>query len=250
MSSNQPPWGGNGGGGWPPASGTSGPGGSPAGSGPSAPSSGHAVPASQSPYGPPSAPSNDPYAAYARPAQTSGAASNPYAPGPYAPGAQQQDPYRPAPPGSDPYAAYASRPTGYQGGQDVGGWLLLLCFSLTIGLPLATLGHLVQQLARVASLPLVSLIDLPVAIGLAVFSAYAGVALWSRRTGAVRVAKAFLVTRAAYALLSFVMISFQAPGLAFSGLSQPVIASVGFCIVWFLYLTTSMRVRATYGDAG
>lgn len=78
----------------------------------------------------------------------------------------------------------------------VGGWLYLLCFALTIGSPLRTLYNLStpynetsQYFDQFPGLQNILYIDGFLSVLLMVLSIRAGIALWSIKPGAVKIAK-------------------------------------------------------------
>jgi len=88
-------------------------------------------------------------------------------------------------------------------------------------------------------------------IGLAVFSIYAGISLWRVLPSAVTVAKKYFLAIASYAVISALL-----PGLV--GVSDQAIKdssgsnainsllTIAYATAWYLYLTKSRRVKATY----
>jgi hypothetical protein len=141
----------------------------------------------------------------------------------------------------------------------VGGWLLLLCLSLTIFRPLFTLISLVSALntASLLSTQFPSfftfvVIDTILSLGLMCFSIYAGVALWTVKSGAVKIAKTYLLVFLAYAVIeNFLLFTVGLPSqsdiVLQEGIKQIVRSAVYFA-VWYAYLNKSERVKATYGD--
>ncbi len=140
----------------------------------------------------------------------------------------------------------------------VGGWLLLLCVSLTILGPLATVYNLVAGYSQLQTLfestpGLKTLynIDSFLSVALGLFSLWAGFSLWTRMEGAVERAKKYL-----YAVLGYSAILYFLPNM--SGLPEEMSAemqsvmviastrSVIYVAIWYLYLTKSKRVRGTY----
>ncbi len=140
----------------------------------------------------------------------------------------------------------------------VGGWLLLLCVSLTILGPLATLYNLTTGYSEVQELfdatpglrTLYSAYSI-LSVGLGLFSLWAGFSLWTRMAGAVDRAKKYL-----YAVLGYSVILYFLPTMAglpeeMSTEMQNIMAiasfrSVIYVVIWYLYLTKSKRVRGTY----
>jgi hypothetical protein len=128
----------------------------------------------------------------------------------------------------------------------VRGWLLLLCLLLAIWNP-ATLA--VTAAGRVgAAVPPSTLTLGLLAIRLAVtgIGVAAGMALWHKRVGAVRLAKASLVLSAVEVvgrLSTRDGLSETPPGTRLA----LAIALIAFNAAWYMYLEKSRRVRATYG---
>jgi hypothetical protein len=141
--------------------------------------------------------------------------------------------------------------------QGVGGWLLLLCLSLTVFGPLWTLYNLtesfnlLQDFDRFPGLFVVATVDAILSVGLGTFSIYAGVALWSIRPGAVQTAKTFLLCLLGYVAVAAIL-PFMAglPSTASEALIAAVVKNtvrgVVFVAIWYSYLNKSGRVSATY----
>lgn len=131
----------------------------------------------------------------------------------------------------------------------VGGWLLLLCLSLAVFVPLGTIFSLLSNFGRFPEAWGLARIHFWLVIGLTVFSIYAGLGLWMVRPGAVSIAKKYLMAALAYSILGLVM------GLSLRHDIRIVLwTAIGswlYVAVWYLYLNKSRRVKATYGvDAG
>lgn len=153
---------------------------------------------------------------------------------------------------------YANPETMYYG---VKGWLLLFCVILTIISPVG--GTIViftgmpVLLEFVGRFPKVveALICMGIlSAGVMAFSIYAGIALWTIRRGAVKIAKIFLVVYLVYASgIPFLLLMVGLPPSYDEGISRAVfkgiIRGLVFFGVWFAYLTKSKRVKATYGRA-
>jgi hypothetical protein len=90
-------------------------------------------------------------------------------------------------------------------------------------------------------------------IGIAAYSVYAGVGLWSRREKAVRHAKIFFGVRAGIAVVRTfmfpggIMMAMSMSGPAYNPMFTLVMTLAG-CGIWFAYLNQSVRVRETYGS--
>ena len=140
----------------------------------------------------------------------------------------------------------------------VGGWLLLLCLSLTVFSPLLTLGSLAvgfaessKYFAQFHGLLVINVVDTLLSVSLMAFSIYAGVRLWGIRPGAVRMAKIFLLCFLAYlavaAVLPFMAGLPSAANAAMIGVvAINTFRGVIYFAIWYSYLNTSKRVRATY----
>jgi hypothetical protein len=128
----------------------------------------------------------------------------------------------------------------------VRGWLLLLCVLLAIWNPAALA---VVAAGRIGGPVAVSSIELAlIAVRLVVtgIGVAAGMALWHKRVGAVRLAKASLVLSAIEVvgrLSSRAGLSEAPPGTRL----PLAVMLILFNAAWYLYLEKSRRVRATYG---
>lgn len=154
-------------------------------------------------------------------------------------------------------SADAPVPTGPRG---VEGWLLVLCWGLTIFSPIATGVSLVSIYARshayFAEFPgllAVTVIEAVLSVPLMVFSVFAGLDLWRVRPRAVRTAKRYLRALLIYSFI-IIPLPFVAglPSAANEAMLAAVIvqsASIWLGVgIWYAYLSRSKRVRATYGE--
>jgi hypothetical protein len=140
----------------------------------------------------------------------------------------------------------------------VRGWLLLLCFALTIGSPLRTLYNLITSYNEI--IPLCDLypgltrllyIDSFLSVIVMILSIRAGIALWTIKENAVKIAKNYFLIFMGYSVIA-VFLPFTA-GLP-SELNDAMIPEVikGFLQsliafgIWYSYLHVSKRVKATY----
>lgn len=144
----------------------------------------------------------------------------------------------------------------------VGGWLLFLCFNLTIILPFSCLYGATSAFEVIYSptmrIPVIGFknlllyhkIVLITMTFLAVFSFYAGSCLWEIKPKAAKIAKIFLLTYLGLMFLIFAMRPFMVPlynnGKEFRTLIASLIPFLSYSSVWFLYLTFSRRVRSTF----
>ncbi len=142
--------------------------------------------------------------------------------------------------------------------QGVRGWLLLLCLSFTILDPLAMIVSLFS--VANASKPLFDtypgLLTLVTVSGIcrlavAVFSIYAGLALWRVAPGALAIARKYLMAVVLYTVIALFLPAMV--GLP-QDLAQEMTGSsfvagtltIFYAVIWYMYLVHSKRVRATY----
>jgi hypothetical protein len=142
----------------------------------------------------------------------------------------------------------------------VKGWLLFFCISLTVLSPVSLVvdfdkvrRELEMNLAgEPATQPLISVYRM-LNVSIAIVCIAAGVMLWSKRPRAVRVAKIALLyyvcSLGPISLLAYLvgMPSEIARAWALSIL-QSLPLSLPYPLIWFLYLSYSKRVRATFPD--
>jgi len=140
----------------------------------------------------------------------------------------------------------------------VRGWLLILCLNTTILDPLTM--FLTVFLVASATKPFFGehpdLLRLCLASGilrlaLAVFSVYAGVALWKIAPGAVSIAKKYFLAVVLYAVVaSFLPVLVGLPRESYEEMAgQSLVNSfltMAYAIAWYSYLQRSRRVKATY----
>ena len=140
----------------------------------------------------------------------------------------------------------------------VGGWLLLLCFALTIGSPLSTLYNLITFYNETATLfdlcpGLRNLlyIDGFLSVVLMALSIRAGIALWTIKQNAVKIAKNYFWIFMGYSVVAiFLPFTAGLPSEANDAMIPEVIKgfvqSLIFFGIWYSYLKVSKRVKATY----
>lgn len=125
------------------------------------------------------------------------------------------------------------------------GWLLVLCALLTVWEPV--------NLGLLASSLLPSLVDHPselallaLRIGATALGVAAGIALWTLRPDAVRLAKVALCVSAL--TTSVILLTPYFPSNRLPGTTGPRLAvSMAYYAGWYAYLVKSRRVRQTYG---
>jgi len=140
----------------------------------------------------------------------------------------------------------------------VGGWLLLFCLGLTVFSPLITLGSLAaaygessKYFHQFPGLLVIAVIDTFLSVGLAAFSVYAGIGLWTIRPGAVQMAKRYLLFFLGYLAIAAIL-PFMAglPSAAheamFAEVARGTFRGVIYFAIWYSYLNKSKRVSATY----
>jgi hypothetical protein len=140
----------------------------------------------------------------------------------------------------------------------VGGWLLLLCFALTIGSPLRTLYSLIasynttsQYFDQFPGLQNLLYIDGFLSIFLMALSIRAGIALWSIKPRAVRIAKNYFLIFLGYSVIAIFLpftagLPSEANDTIISEVTKGTIQSLVFFGIWYWYLNESKRVKATY----
>jgi hypothetical protein len=141
----------------------------------------------------------------------------------------------------------------------VGGWLLFFCLVLSVLSPLATLVAFLKTyketslfFPRFPRLMVIIDIDVLLSLCLMTFSIYAGVWLWRVRPGAVSMAKRYLFCFLGYQAIASVLPFFaglppEANAAMLSGVGKDFFKGVVFFAVWYAYLSSSKRVRETYG---
>ena len=154
----------------------------------------------------------------------------------------------------------SSRSTPASGPVGVGGWLLLFCLGLTVLGPLLSGFLLVTGYRDVAplfdeypKLRALTYLDGALSFALIGFSVYAGVQLWRRRAGAVKLAKEYLVLLLLYSLLASGLpfladLPAESRGAMLSGALRDVGRTAFYVAIWYSYLTRSVRVRNTFPD--
>lgn len=145
---------------------------------------------------------------------------------------------------------------GIASNDDVGvkGWLLLLCVVLTIITPgyvfLILFSEWRDSVAFFDSIPLVRdvvLIETFSYSGIALFSMYAGWALWTRKKGAVRTAKMYLVAQCIVGISTMVILAGMINDReTTNGFAKAALNGIWHLVVWYWYLSKSKRVAATY----
>jgi hypothetical protein len=140
----------------------------------------------------------------------------------------------------------------------VGGWLILLCIALSIGFPLKTLITIIifyngtsQYFNELPALNNLFYIDSLLNILLMILSIRAGIALWRIKSGAVRIAKNFLVINFGFSVISvFLPIIVGLPtdvkAVLIPDLIRGAIQSLFYSGLWYSYLNYSKRVKETY----
>ncbi len=145
----------------------------------------------------------------------------------------------------------------------VRGWLLLLCLNLSLFIPASYLYQASCDLNLILYQPRPLLLMsswhydiflLVTMILLAIFSFYAGYRLWNTRPKAVKIAKVFLVFQLSLTSLFYVIRLFMPFRLGgneniFRDLINFLIPSLLNFILWYLYLSKSIRVQNTYDQA-
>jgi hypothetical protein len=142
----------------------------------------------------------------------------------------------------------------------VGGWLGLLILDLAIFSPLFflvmvyALGFGINIISYYPQLGWLIVVDRVSGMAIAGLSIYAGVKLYRVRPGAVRFTKRFLLISGVYATLVSGLIYLAATNTGVAAIKENVGTIPAFIVsawvgrgVWYLYLSYSKRVAATYG---
>ena len=133
----------------------------------------------------------------------------------------------------------------------VRGWLLILCIFLAVAIPLLTAYNWSKLFAfHVSPFPWFSLI---LSIVMALFSFFAGISLWTIRSNAVRIAKAYFIAEMVMPFLFGARLLIEitsgrvemSPWNIFAVFVRPILMG----LIGYFYLARSKRVHATYGDA-
>lgn len=144
--------------------------------------------------------------------------------------------------------------------QSVGGWLLLLCLALTIFSPLRSVYNLATAYNETLpffdeypGLKMLFYVDGLLSLILMILSVRAGIALWTIKPGAVKIAKNYLLIFLGYSLIA-IFLPFLAglPSVANEAMIPEVakgaIQALIYFGVWYSYLNVSKRVKATYPE--
>lgn len=133
----------------------------------------------------------------------------------------------------------------------VGGWLALFCMALIVFSPARNIITLLNSFDSQMTITTEDVVFITIVAVFTIFSIVAGIALLTRKSYAVRLAKIYLV--------SYLMVNVVIPASLLlldmpkeysdSILSSPfrtLVAPVIFFLIWFSYLSTSLRVKNTY----
>ena len=145
----------------------------------------------------------------------------------------------------------------------VRGWLLFFCISLVfinplINIPLIIL-YIANQHNTLTIFPLLNItliIDLVITSLFSLIGIYVGIKLWIIHSRAISNANLYLNSLLIYSIISFVAyfiaiasydVSFNSTSVKFLGDNfRSTIYSIGYVIVWKLYLKNSERVKNTF----
>jgi hypothetical protein len=140
----------------------------------------------------------------------------------------------------------------------VRGWLLFLCVALTIVGPLFAIAYLLKSFVhqsahfeRFPGLRVLMVADAAMIGMLTALSMHVGIGLWRVRPGAVRAAKRYLLLSLGYlAFVAVVPFVVGLPHEAYPATMQQTVADTlkaGIPVaIWYVYLSRSKRVKATY----
>ena len=131
----------------------------------------------------------------------------------------------------------------------VGGWLLFLCLILAVFNPLLlVLGIFNPKGLRTQFVDVLAAIDATGFVLLNIGSLYAGVRLWRIQPGAVQVTKRYLLCGMGFVVLHMVVTFMFGTSSALYKTQDytDVAKTIGFNVIWYLYLSRSRRVKNTY----
>jgi hypothetical protein len=140
----------------------------------------------------------------------------------------------------------------------VGGWLFLFCATLIVVNPLTTISHVISGYSEakvyfglLPGLLFLTIIDSILSIGVMIFGFYAGITLYLIKPWAVKIAKIYLLSLLGYSFISILLPLFVGfPQDVVTPLMEEMAKGVGgpviYVLIWFLYLSKSKRVEATY----
>jgi hypothetical protein len=140
----------------------------------------------------------------------------------------------------------------------IGGWLLVLCLILIIGNPLMSFyglvtayNDLLQYFELYPGLKRIMYIDFILNVFLVVLSIRAGIALWTIKQHAVKIAKTYFLFYACYAILTtflpfIVFLPSEVRQAIMPEVIKGTIRSLIYVSIWYFYLHRSKRVKATY----
>jgi uncharacterized membrane protein YqgA involved in biofilm formation len=135
--------------------------------------------------------------------------------------------------------------------ESIGGWLLLLCISLTILSPLRTIYTNSLNIMIISSFldefdkgdQYLILFETILGIGITIYSIVAGVHLWKIKPNAVKFAKTFFLVFLGYIILIAI---FSTIVKIESNYIKNTIGNILYFTIWYLYLDKSERVKKTY----
>ena len=143
----------------------------------------------------------------------------------------------------------------------VRGWLLVLCVVLTIISPLLSLRNLITSHNEMSQFPeifemfpgleTVFYIDGFLSIALIILCVRAGLALWTIKPNAVKIAKNYLLIFLGYTVVTIFLpftagLTPEIRTLIIQEIIRESIRSFIFFGIWYTYLNVSERVYATY----
>jgi hypothetical protein len=128
----------------------------------------------------------------------------------------------------------------------VRGWLLVLCILLTIWNPASLAVVAASHVGNPSATTTPAIMLLGIRVIVTNIGVAAGLALWHKRAGAVKLAKASLMLSA---------VEIVGRSSTWAGLSEAppgtrlplALALIFYNAGWYMYLGSSRRVRATYG---
>lgn len=136
--------------------------------------------------------------------------------------------------------------------ESVGGWLLLLCISLTIISPIRVIYQSSINFMIISSflndfdpeVKTIVFLEIFVGIAITIYSIITGVFLWQIKANAVKFAKTFFVVFLAYVILAAIVSYIYTPESI--DYIKNTIGNLLYFSIWYTYLVKSKRVKLTY----
>lgn len=138
------------------------------------------------------------------------------------------------------------------------GWLFLFCLLYVVVLPFLTvydlmsfwLGYMFRR-PPIVGLTVIDIVETTINVGIMAFGMHTAQSLWRSNSGAVRLAKVFLLTALGCHVVSVVLpFGVGLPALSAHAVFHDEVMRLVFGVIWFAlwysYFVMSKRVKATY----